>query len=36
VPALSPQEGMARRINRALDLIEEGQAIHYAGGHGGY
>ena len=26
----------ARRVNRAIELLEDGQAIYYTGGRGGY
>src|SRR5437868_1763786 len=35
---LSAQSGTykPKRINRAIELLEQGQPIYYTGGHGGY
>lgn len=35
-PAAVEPTYKARRVNRAIELLEDGQAIYYTGGHGGY
>ena len=34
--ATSPSKYKARRVNRAIELLEDGQTIYYTGGRGGY